>query len=97
MKLNNNQFITLDCYLYDNAGNEFGKKAYRAWVTYRTSGNIDEYIVISVEGYSAITKMFNENEYDNLVQPFDSERVYPLQKVKQSFEFVCGDDDNENL
>ena len=98
MKLSNNEFVSLYSFLLDHAGTDLGKHAFNAWHTYKTNNFIDDYVVIIVEGYHAITRMydaFEEGNVANLVQPFDHEKVYPLQMIKREIHFVYGGESNE--
>lgn len=64
--------------------------AIRAFAWFNTDGELDDYVVIRVEGYYAITKVINAwrpIEIIELVQPFDEERVYPLQRIKKKICF----------
>lgn len=91
MILERTEYTLLCEFIADNAGTELGTNAVRAWETYRDYGETDEYVVIEVEGYYAVSKIIDEwqpIEISELIQPFDKERVYPLQRIRREITFV---------
>lgn len=87
MIVTNEEFTTLQQFISDQAGDDLGINAIKAWQYYRNDNEeTDTYAVIRVKEYYAVTKIVNEwqpIEVSTYVQPFDKERVYPLQKVKK--------------
>ena len=87
MIVTRDEFTTLEQFICDHSGDELAEHAIGAWQVYRNDNEqTDTYAVIRVKGYYAVTKIIDEwqpIEVSTYVQPFDKERVYPLQKVKK--------------
>ncbi len=50
----------------------------------------DDYIVILIDGYYNIVKILDDNypqELDETVYPFDKNRIYPIQRIKQEISY----------
>lgn len=52
--------------------------------------NYNEYLVIKIQSYYNIVHIAFESdilELDNVVYPFDEERIYPMQEIKQEIRY----------
>ena len=51
----------------------------------------NDYLVIKIDGYYNIVHIAFESdilELDNLVYPFDENRIYPIQKIAQKIDYI---------
>ncbi len=56
----------------------------------------DEYVIIKIDGYRNIVKITGKLDYpnaelpqlNNTAYPFDEERIYPMQKIKQEIRYT---------
>ncbi len=56
----------------------------------------DEYLVIKIDGYQNIVKITGDPDYpdtelpqlNDTAYPFDEERIYPMQKIKQEIRYT---------
>lgn len=92
MILDRKEFTTLREFIVDNCGTAIGANAVQAWHTYMSdTEDTDTYAVIRVNGYYAVTKITDEWQpitVSEFVQPFDKEKVYPLQRVHKVIDWI---------
>lgn len=90
------EFITLKDFLEKYEGLNYEAQAKQAWHAYRTTLSVEDYVIITVKSYYCITKVkwwnvdttgIERPVIDNIVRPFDSERVYPIQEIKKEFDW----------
>lgn len=92
-----NEYIKLKDFLEKYEGLSYEKQAKQAWHAYRTTLSMEDYVIIVVKTYYCITKVswwqvsaagIERPVIDNLVRPFDNERVYPIQEIKKEFDWA---------
>lgn len=92
--------LYLDEFSYENLGTflltwrksivETCKRAMQTYGVYEENEYEDYVVLTNVEGYFCIARIINEFspiEINDLVQPFDEERVYPAQRIEKCFCF----------
>lgn len=92
MILESNEFTKFDEFIFDlKTEHPLTQNAMLALLTYRNTTDNDDYVIIRVGSYYAITKIVDEwepIEVSEYVQPFDEKKVYPLQKVQKIIDWV---------
>lgn len=86
MTLTWDEYEQLDQFIKNTTNESLRVNALKAWGTYCTNCETEDYVVIRVHGYYCISKISNDFypiEISDRVQPFDEDKVYPTQMIKK--------------